>query len=106
MLLLNILIINLYTLSIGVIFQGAENPLTNHRQYQSSFTCQFNLLLYPFDEQLCYFHLLLSDQTSTAFSNASEVDYLGSKILLEYVINDIAIEVDSINPALIKVSNE
>ena len=49
----------------NIIYQGSENVLILSRVYTTSFTCQFDLALYPFDEQKCL--MIFASQVFNAF---------------------------------------
>lgn len=38
------------------VYSGLENPLTVRRKYSITFQCQFDLKMYPFDQQVRYLH--------------------------------------------------
>ena len=74
---------------IEEIFQGADNKVQIVRKYGITFTCDFDLILYPFDEQHCDMELELSSASIDylAFAaNASGVSYTGNPLLLEYEV--------------------
>nr|XP_053640647.1 uncharacterized protein LOC128694519 [Cherax quadricarinatus] len=75
------------------MYSGEDNPLSVSRKYSTVYACQFDLTLYPFDNQYCDIHLqIVSGQVSflDVHSNSS-VDYLGSEVLNEYKPNWIRI---------------
>ncbi|XP_068226308.1 uncharacterized protein [Palaemon carinicauda] len=70
------------------VYSGEECPITVSRKYTTYFTCQFDLTLYPFDDQHCDMHLQVVsglDSFLEVHLNSS-VSYLGSKMLNEYQI--------------------
>uniref|UniRef100_A0A6A7FW06 Glycine receptor subunit alpha-2-like n=1 Tax=Hirondellea gigas TaxID=1518452 RepID=A0A6A7FW06_9CRUS len=73
------------------IYSGFENILSINRKYATLFTCDFNLILYPFDDQYCDMLLQLSS-ASTAYIRFnvpdSYVKFLGNPLLLEYEMSD------------------
>ncbi|KAK7084745.1 hypothetical protein SK128_000419 [Halocaridina rubra] len=78
------------------IFQGDMNPVSITRKYFTIYTCNFDLVLYPFDIQNCYMQLqILSASSEYLIFNPSEsfVEYLGSKYLVEYEIGPIDLQV-------------
>ena len=44
---------------INHYFRGSENDLSLYRAYTTSFTCDFDMALYPFDIQTCSFVFVL-----------------------------------------------
>ncbi|XP_066941354.1 uncharacterized protein [Macrobrachium rosenbergii] len=78
------------------VFSGEENPITVSRKYSTTYTCQFDLTLYPFDAQHCDMHLqVVSGLVSFLEVHPnSTVIYLGSKMLNEYEIGQEAMIMD------------
>ncbi|XP_076047393.1 glutamate-gated chloride channel alpha-like [Oratosquilla oratoria] len=80
------------------IFSGRESALWLVREYQTIFSCDFDLLMYPFDKQLCSMKLMLTSASSeylTFDGSNSQVEYTGSRSLLEYHIDNIVLEVNN-----------
>ncbi|XP_071530537.1 uncharacterized protein [Panulirus ornatus] len=76
------------------LFSGDENPLTITRMYSTTFVCDFNLVLYPFDEQHCDMHLrMLSASKNYLMLDdvATSAAYYGSELLLEYQLGQLKI---------------
>ncbi|XP_069168812.1 uncharacterized protein [Procambarus clarkii] len=70
------------------MYSGEENPISVSRKYSTVYACQFDLTLYPFDNQHCDIHLqIVSGQVSflEVHSNSTVV-YLGSNVLNEYKV--------------------
>ncbi|XP_076041999.1 uncharacterized protein LOC143025904 [Oratosquilla oratoria] len=71
------------------VYSGGENTFQLTRKYSTTFTCDFNLILYPFDDQYCDMHLrILSASKSYLefdFEKAASV-YLGNALLIEYEV--------------------
>ncbi|XP_071526735.1 uncharacterized protein [Panulirus ornatus] len=85
------------------LFPGRDNPLVEKRKYQASFTCEFDLTRYPFDEQTCYlgFHLGADSSEDLRWdSEASWAEYEGSELLLEYTVGPVSLR---INTSVLKV---
>nr|XP_045624218.1 uncharacterized protein LOC123774134 [Procambarus clarkii] len=75
------------------MYSGEENPISVSRKYSTVYACQFDLTLYPFDNQHCDIHLqIVSGQVSflEVHSNSTVV-YLGSNVLNEYKIGDVKV---------------
>ncbi|XP_069173660.1 uncharacterized protein [Procambarus clarkii] len=71
------------------LFSGEENSLILSRKYTTAFTCDFDLVLYPFDVQYCdmRFRMLSGSKDYLIFEEAaSSATYHGSTLLLEYEI--------------------
>ncbi|XP_071552922.1 uncharacterized protein [Panulirus ornatus] len=69
------------------LFPGGDNPLIISRKYSTTFICDFNLVLYPFDVQHCDMHLrmLSASKSYLRFDQlATSTAYYGSELLLEY----------------------
>lgn len=56
------------------------------------FTCEFDLSLYPFDEQQCALQLQLKSVGEVIYSSNSSVTYTGTSLLLEYQVGIIYID--------------
>lgn len=85
--------VNHYFISV-ILFSGSENPLVTHRKYQASFTCDFDLLGYPFDSQTCFMLLSMRSATSKVIvfdGNNSSTSYKGNVLLLEYEVGDVSL---------------
>ncbi|ROT75706.1 putative basement membrane-specific heparan sulfate proteoglycan core protein, partial [Penaeus vannamei] len=79
---------------LGVdIYSGGGNPISVSRKYSTVYTCNFDLTLYPFDDQHCDIHMqIVSGQVSfLEASPNSSVVYLGSRVLSEYEIGDVKV---------------
>ncbi|XP_071540839.1 uncharacterized protein [Panulirus ornatus] len=69
------------------LFPGEQNPLAISRKYSTTFVCDFNLVLYPFDEQHCdmYLRMLSASKSYLMFDDVTtSAAYYGSELLLEY----------------------
>ncbi|KAK7081121.1 hypothetical protein SK128_027947 [Halocaridina rubra] len=76
------------------------------RKYSTTFTCNFDLTLYPFDDQHCDMHLqIASGQVSFLEVHPnSTVTYIGSSILNEYEIDKINLVFGGqIAPSMVRV---
>ncbi|XP_045582905.2 uncharacterized protein [Procambarus clarkii] len=71
------------------LFPGKRNPLLLSRKYSTTFICDFDLMLYPFDVQFCDMRLQMLSG-SKDFLNFEETNssaaYYGSAVLLEYQV--------------------
>jgi len=43
------------------IYSGDQNPIVLKREYEMTFSCDFDLVLYPFDTQYCFIEVKMSD---------------------------------------------
>ncbi|XP_042235984.1 gamma-aminobutyric acid receptor subunit pi-like, partial [Homarus americanus] len=80
------------------VYRGDTNPVSTTRKYSTVFTCNFDLVLYPFDIQTCSMQLQIQSASSEYLifnSNDSYVQYLGQKFLIEYGIGLIDLQVDN-----------
>ena len=72
------------------MYSGSENPVTVTQKYSTVFVCDFELTLYPFDDQHCDLHLRVLS-ASTAYLlfdvDSSTATYLGSELLIEYMVS-------------------
>ncbi|XP_069937796.1 uncharacterized protein, partial [Cherax quadricarinatus] len=71
------------------LFPGRKNSVFLSRKYNTNFTCDFNLVLYPFDVQYCDMRLRMisaSKNYLTFDEVASSAAYYGSSLLLEYQV--------------------
>ncbi|XP_068226093.1 uncharacterized protein [Palaemon carinicauda] len=73
------------------VYSGEENPVSVSRKYSTVFTCNFDLTLYPFDDQHCDMHLqIVSGQVSfLEIHPNTTAAYIGSTILNEYEIGEL-----------------
>ena len=63
--------------------------------YQADFTCDFDLVQYPFDKQICLmkFKIRSASVNLIKWNEAySKVQYAGEKLLLENIVGDLSME--------------
>ncbi|XP_076058656.1 uncharacterized protein LOC143035676 [Oratosquilla oratoria] len=80
------------------IYSGDTNPVSTTRKYSTVYTCNFDLVLYPFDIQSCFLQLkILSASSEYIIFNQTNsfVDYLGPTSLIEYGIGGIDLLVNN-----------
>ncbi|XP_063886617.1 uncharacterized protein LOC135114675 isoform X1 [Scylla paramamosain] len=74
------------------VFSGSCNPITVTRRYKMRFNCEFDLLLYPFDQQTCQVPLLfqtnIRDYVKFSYTQ-SQVKYTGPSKLREYEVDSV-----------------
>ena len=81
------------------IYQGQENPLVIKKEYFITFSCDFDLAMYPFDSNICSLdfkvngiskeYLALKIDSSYGGTGTA---YLGDKDLLEYVVGEVTMD--------------
>jgi hypothetical protein len=43
------------------VYSGDQNPIVLKREYDMTFSCDFDLVLYPFDTQYCFIEVKMID---------------------------------------------
>lgn len=92
-------IIFVYILSAVDVFYGEKNSLSIKRKYRTVYTCNFNLILYPFDVQTCEMHLRITSASKdllTFDQSNSSVVFIPNPLLLEYEV-----EIEKVTPYLL-----
>ncbi|KAK8744854.1 hypothetical protein OTU49_000653 [Cherax quadricarinatus] len=77
------------------VYAGPENPMSVRRKYSITFQCQFNLKMYPFDEQFCNLELTMLSASSRLLvfdKVATTAVFNGNPQLVEYFVGDVDIE--------------
>ena len=60
------------------IFDGEENSLIISRAYDTVWICDYNMMFYPFDTQVCTMEFLTAGNSNTSIElQAGTLDYLG-----------------------------
>merc|ERR1712061_552887 len=82
------------------VYEGIKSNILQKREYFIDWTCDYNLLFYPFDTQVCKMTFELAGGTKDylqlevdAYDNFTGVDYLGDKLLLEYTVGEMLLKV-------------
>ena len=82
------------------VYEGIKSNILQKREYFIDWTCDYNLLFYPFDTQVCKMTFEIQGGTkdylqleADAYDNFTGVDYLGDKLLLEYTVGDMLLKV-------------
>ena len=82
------------------VYEGIKSNILQKREYFIDWTCDYNLLFYPFDTQVCKMTFEIQGGTKDylqlevdAYDNFTGVDYLGDKLLLEYTVGDMLLKV-------------
>ena len=82
------------------VYEGVKSNILQKREYFTDWTCDYNLLFYPFDTQVCKMTFELSGGTKDylqleldVYDNFTGVDYLGEKLLLEYTVGEMMMKV-------------
>ncbi|KAK3887647.1 hypothetical protein Pcinc_008254 [Petrolisthes cinctipes] len=79
------------------LYSGEENPLIISRVYFTDYICDFNLVLYPFDQQHCDMHLRIhsaSKEYITIDETSTSAKYISSGLLLEYQLSQLTVHFD------------
>ncbi|XP_069167656.1 LOW QUALITY PROTEIN: uncharacterized protein [Procambarus clarkii] len=72
------------------VFSGHENSLEMSQLYTASYSCDFDLIRFPFDSQVCRLRFaLVSAAASFMVMDPHLATYIGPKYLVEYEIGDI-----------------
>ncbi|KAG0716079.1 Neuronal pentraxin-1 [Chionoecetes opilio] len=75
------------------VFEGRENSLRKMVQLQPIVRCNFNLLLFPWDVQVCSFNITVVNihARGMKFSRSSRAVYTDGLVLEEYVLNNMTL---------------
>ena len=75
------------------MFEGRENSLRKTIQLQPIVRCNFNLLLFPWDVQVCSFNISVANIHSLGmrFNRSSSAVYTDRLVLEEYVLNNMTL---------------
>ncbi|XP_071514430.1 uncharacterized protein [Panulirus ornatus] len=79
------------------VYGGDCNTLNIKRRYNLNFMCNFDLLLYPFDEQFCNAHVRIISASKTFLKfhpKLSTAEYTGNPSLLEYEVGGVSLRHD------------
>jgi len=80
------------------IYRGEECPISMKKEYFITFSCDFDLTMYPFDSNICYMsfevNAITKQYVAAELDNilSSGAEYTGNKALLEYMVGDIGME--------------
>lgn len=75
-----------------IIFEGSQNALRLTVQMQPIIRCNFDLLKFPWDIQVCAFNVSITNvqKNNSDFTLASRVKNLQSHALEEYILDDVS----------------
>ncbi|XP_064113366.1 uncharacterized protein LOC135220009 isoform X1 [Macrobrachium nipponense] len=74
-------------------FSGNDHSLETSQLYNATYTCIFDLLMFPFDQQVCQLRFtLVSASTSYVMLVPINVSYTGPRSLIEYTIGYVTNE--------------
>ncbi|XP_076047207.1 uncharacterized protein LOC143028722 [Oratosquilla oratoria] len=80
--------------SEDIVFRGSENPIVLTTKMTATIACHFDLSIFPFDVQKCYFKVILS-KDNVNHVILKEVDqgivFTGDKRLMEYSVEGVTI---------------
>lgn len=71
------------------MYSGKVNTLTIRRKYGTVYKCNFDLALYPFDDQQCEMRLRITSELKSFLvfdHEKSSVEYLSNPFLVEYEV--------------------
>ncbi|XP_047476381.1 glycine receptor subunit beta-like [Penaeus chinensis] len=69
------------------IFSGRENSLQISQLYHVTYTCEFDLLMFPFDSQVCSLRFTMVSASAPYLRlTTTKAFYTGQKDLIEYTI--------------------
>merc|ERR1712061_335427 len=78
------------------VYEGIKSNILQKREYFIDWTCDYNLLFYPFDTQVCKMTFEVSGGTKDYLrlepdvdGDFKGVDYLGDRLLLEYTVGEM-----------------
>ncbi|XP_063889382.1 uncharacterized protein LOC135116084 isoform X3 [Scylla paramamosain] len=75
------------------IFSGLENSLETSQLYTLTYTCDFNLIMFPFDAQVCFLRFTLVSAAATYMQLVpAAANYSGPPALIEYTIGRLDME--------------
>ncbi|XP_042877001.1 uncharacterized protein LOC122256409 [Penaeus japonicus] len=78
------------------VYSGWDNPLTVRRKYSETFQCDFDLSMYPFDQQECRLVLTMLSASSRLLvfdESRTEAVFTGNPHLVEYTVGRVGVEV-------------
>ncbi|XP_045129533.1 uncharacterized protein LOC123515136 isoform X2 [Portunus trituberculatus] len=75
------------------IFSGLENSLETSQLYTLTYTCDFDLIMFPFDAQVCFLRFTLVSAAATYMQLVpAAANYSGPPALIEYTIGRLDME--------------
>lgn len=79
--------------STDTVFEGRENSLRKVVQLQPVVRCNFNLLLFPWDVQVCSFNITVVNihEQGMRFNKSSRAVYKDGLVLEQYVLNNMTL---------------
>ena len=75
----------------SLLYEGAANDLTMHQRFKLEYRCEFFVVNYPFDEQLCSFILMMNLKGNNSLKfleNNPPIIYNGPRILTEFELTE------------------
>ena len=80
------------------MISGAQNPISLTREYFQEYSCEFNLLYYPFDTQICEIELSVQGKTENFLKLVKDgkgIAFKAPRKLVEYEIQAEDLQVKS-----------
>ncbi|XP_066961634.1 uncharacterized protein [Macrobrachium rosenbergii] len=75
------------------VYEGARNPLQLTQKFNAPFSCSMDMKNFPFDKQHCYVLIRFSSAKKEYMEWSNLLaNYLGEKVMAEYMVEDITIE--------------
>ena len=86
----------------AMLFSGRTNAIYLSREYFQEYACEFDLIYYPFDTQVCSMIFEVQGKTDNYIRLAKEkgssgIEFLSSRELVEYEIQMEALQLASVN---------
>lgn len=84
-----------------MLFSGRKNAVYLTREYYQEYACEFDLIYYPFDTQVCSMIFEIQGKTDNYMRLSKEpgagIEFLSSRKLVEYEIQMEALTFQSVN---------
>ena len=85
-----------------MLFSGRTNAIYLSREYYQEYACEFDLIYYPFDTQLCFMVFEVQGKTDNYIILSKDgpgagIEFLSSRNLVEYQIQMEALQFKSVN---------
>ena len=74
-----------------LLYEGAENDLTMYQRFKLEYRCDFHVVSYPFDEQVCNFVLMMNlkgNNSLRLMESDPPIIYNGPRILTEFELTE------------------
>ena len=79
------------------VYSGAENEITMTRVYSIKFYCEYQMMWYPFDQQVCYMEMIIDGELETYVDlQPGGVQFSGKKELTQYFVKNFRMTIQNI----------